>query len=220
MARIRQGADPRCSWRRGRRLRDPSSVAMGTDVVLFADWRRLVQMARLLAAHTERNEWSLCGRTDGSAGFDEPLCPGYRSVDSDLEIVVVDRSPSDEWRVACHADFLGFLSATGDVWLPCVVHDTRQSSHVQQGMRSSVRHASSRTLVFLRQMGQGGTGPRADSLASPADIGETPRLAKDTTTTGRSVAFLTVQAMPIGRPSARVSPRRDRRRRSTNSAPR
>ena len=109
MARIRQGAHPRCSWRRGRRLRDPSSVAMGTDVVLFAGGRRLVQMARLLAAHTERNEWSFCGRTDGFAGFDEPLCPGYRSIDSDLQIVVVDRSPSGEWRVACHADFLGFL---------------------------------------------------------------------------------------------------------------
>jgi hypothetical protein len=174
MARIGRSADPRCSWLRGRRLGDPSSVAMGTDVVLFAGGRRLVHMARLLATHTEGNEWSFCGRTDGFAGFDEPLCPCCRSVESDLEIVIVDRSPGAEYGVACHADFLGLLSATLDFWLLYAVHDTRQSSHVQQGIRSWVRHASCRTLAFLWQMRQGGTRSRADAVASCADIGETP----------------------------------------------
>ena len=77
-------------------------------------------MARLLAAQTEGSEWSLCARTDGFAGFDEPLCPRYRSVDSDLEIVVVDRSPGGERRMACHTNFLGPLSAVVDVRLPYV----------------------------------------------------------------------------------------------------
>ncbi len=191
MARIVQGADRRCSWLRGRRLCHPSSVAMGADVVLLACGRRAVQMARLLAAQTEGSEWSLCARTDGFAGFDEPLCPRYRSVDSELEIVVVDRSPGGERRMACHANFLGLLSAAVDVRLPYVVHDRRQSSHVQQGLRSAVRHASGRTWAFLRQIRQAGMGPRADSVASRADIGR-PKRAGDPTTTGRSVACLTL----------------------------
>ena len=91
-------------------------MTVGTDVVLFACGRRLVQMARLLATQTERNEWSFCGHTDGFADFDEPLGPCYRSVNPDLELVVVDCSPRSEWRAACHADFLGLLSATVDVW--------------------------------------------------------------------------------------------------------
>jgi len=153
MARIVPVADRRCSWLRGRRLRHPSSVAMGADVVLLACGRRAVQMARLLAAQTEGSEWSLCARTDGFAGFDEPLCPRYRSVDSDLEIVVVDRSPGSERRMACHANVLGPLSAVVDVRLP----------YVRQGRWDHEPTRWHRVLT-LEGLNLPGTLPRADDL--------------------------------------------------------
>jgi hypothetical protein len=182
---------------RRRQLRHPSSVAVGTDVVLLAGGRRAVQMARLLVAQTEGNEWSLCARTDGIGGLDEPSCPRNRSVGSDLEIVVMDRSPSGEWRVGRHANFLGLRSAAVDLGLLSVVHDTRQSSHVQQAVSSAVRHAKWRTLRLLRQMMHVGTAPRADvrvtSRASMASLGVASHAIP--AEVGRSVCLLTVQAV-------------------------
>jgi len=163
-------------------------VATDTDVVLLAGGRRVVRAARQLAAQTEGNEWSVCGRTDGFAGFEEPPRPRDRSVDPDLDIVVVEHSPGGEWRVSCHANFCRFESPVDDLSLLSSVHDTRQSSHVQQGLPSPVRHASCRTLLFLWQIRQGGTELKADWPASRAGIGEMPRACQAPYHIRRSVA--------------------------------
>ena len=47
---------------------------MGTNAVLFAGGRRVVQMARLLAVQTEMNEWSFCGAPMASVAVLSEVC--------------------------------------------------------------------------------------------------------------------------------------------------
>ena len=83
---------PRFGLRR-RRLRGPSPVAVGADVMLFRDGPRLARAACLPATQTEGSEQSallrLDARADGSGAVDEPSCPRHSRFPPLREIGIV-----------------------------------------------------------------------------------------------------------------------------------
>lgn len=152
----------------GNRLRYPTPTAVGTDIVLGMRRRREVRASCLLASQAE---WREGLGPNGQRAIEKSLRPCHRGIEADPQIVVVDRTGR---IAACHADFLGPLSAAIDrsSWSSRVAQTRPHAPHDQYWTTESTSLTwTGRTVSNWLHCGQEGTArPRADSVASCADM--------------------------------------------------